>query len=162
MRPVFGLDFGVTHDPTALFCGAVDKQAGVLYVLDEVYERQMSNATIFRALSERGVQKEVILADSAEPKSIAELRRLEASKIQGAKKGPDSVRFGISMLQEFEIVVYAGCVNFIREIGAYVWDKDIAAGIGVNRPDKRCADHLMDAMRYAMEGVLAGPRFRFG
>lgn len=162
VRPVFGLDFGFTHDPTALFCGAVDVKGRVLYVLDEVYGRQMSNAAIFRAISELGVQKEVILADSAEPKSIAELRRLGVAKMRGVKKGPDSVRFGIGALQEFEIVVYGGCVNFIREIGAYVWDKDGVAGTGVNRPDSRCADHLMDAMRYAMEGVVEGPRFRFG
>jgi len=104
----------------------------------------------------------VIRADSAEPKSIEELRQLGLSKIRGVKKGPDSVRFGIHALQEYEIVVHPQCVNFVREISAYVWERDEVSGSGVNRPDGRCEDHLMDAMRYALEGVLQGERFSFG
>jgi len=159
--PVFGLDFGFTHDPTALFFGAVDKAACILYVLDEVYERGLSNAAIFEAISRLGLQKEAILADSAEPKSIDELRRLGASKIRGVKKGPDSVRFGISALQEFEIVIHPKCVHFMREIGTYTWDKEALSGSGVARPDKRCEDHLMDAMRYAVEDIWRALRFSF-
>jgi len=160
--PVFGLDFGFTNDPTALFCGAVDKLNRVVYVWDEVYARGMTNAAIWRAVSELGIVKEVIRADSAEPKSIEELRRLGISKIRGVKKGPDSVRFGIQALQEYEIVVHPKCVNFVREIAAYVWERDEMSGSGVNQPDSGCEDHLMDAMRYAVEGVLAGARFSFG
>ena len=159
--PVFGLDFGFTNDPTAFFCGAVDQKGRVLYVWGEVYERGLSNAAIFRRVSELGIGREVIRADSAEPKSIEELRRLGLSKIRGVKKGPDSVRFGIHALQEYEIVVHPRCVNFLREISAYVWERDGETGDGVNRPGGRCEDHLMDAMRYGMEGVLRGERFSF-
>jgi len=53
-------------------------------------------------------------------------------------------------------------VNFVREISAYVWERDELSGAGLNRPDAKCEDHLMDAMRYAVEGVLAGARFSFG
>jgi len=161
-QPVFGLDFGFTNDPTALFCGAVDREGRILYVWDEIYERGLSNTAIFRAISDMGAAREVIRADSAEPKSIEELRRLGLSKIRGVKKEPDSVRFGISALQDYEIVVHPKCGHFIREISAYVWDQDGVTGAGINRPDGRCEDHLMDAMRYAMEGVLSGVRFSFG
>jgi len=162
IEPVFGLDFGFTNDPTALFCGAADRRGRVLYVLDELYERGLTNAAIFRAISERGIAREVIRADSAEPKSIEELRRLGLSKIRGVKKGSDSVRFGIHALQEYEIAVHPSCTNFIREISAFVWAQDETTGSGTNRPDGRCENHLMDAMRYAMEGVVQGGRFSFG
>ncbi|MCL2828691.1 MAG: PBSX family phage terminase large subunit [Oscillospiraceae bacterium] len=162
VAPVFGLDFGFTNDPTALFCGALDRENQTLYVWDEMYERGLSNMAIFRAVSEMGAGREVIRADSAEPKSIEELRRLGLTKIRGVKKGPDSVRFGISALQDYEIVIHPKCGHFIREISAYVWDQDGVTGAGINRPAGRCEDHLMDAMRYAMEGVLGGVRFSFG
>ena len=160
--PVFGLDFGFTNDPTALFCGAVDRRARILYVWDELYERRMTNGAIYQAIAARGIQGEVIQADSAEPKSIEELRRLGLSQIRGVKKGADSVRFGINALLDYEIVVHPSCVHFIREISAYVWEQDELGGTGINRPDPRCEDHLMDAMRYAVERILQGPRFSFG
>ena len=161
IEPIFGLDFGFSNDPTALFCGAADRENLTLYVLDEMYARGMSNVAIFAAIAQRGIERDVILADSAEPKSIAEIRRLGATKMRGVKKGPDSVRFGISALQDYEIVVHPKCVHFIREISAYVWDKDEMTGAGVNRPDARCEDHLMDAMRYAMEGAWREARYSF-
>ena len=71
------------------------------------------------------------------------------------------MRFGIANLQDYEIVVHPRCVNFIREISTYVWAQDEKSGAGVNRPDPRCEDHLMDAMRYAVEGLSNGVRFSF-
>ena len=159
--PVFGLDFGFTNDPTALFCGAVDQRGQVLYVLDELYARKMTNGAIAKEIHARGIAKEPIRADSAEPKSIEELRRLGLTKITGVKKGPDSVRFGLGRLADYEIVVHPSCKNFVREISAYVWAKDERNGSGRNHPDSRCEDHLMDAMRYAMEGSLKADRFSF-
>ena len=159
IRPIFGLDFGFTHDPTAIFCGAADKKAGLLYVFDERYEKGLTNAKIFQLLEDLGITREVILADSAEPKSIEELRRLGVRKIRGAKKGPDSVRFGILTLQDYEIIVHPRCVNFIREISAYTW----AENDGDTRPtpDPKAENHLMDAMRYAIEDLGKAPRFGF-
>jgi len=161
VSPVFGLDFGFTNDPTALFCGAFDRSGRRLYVFDELYETKLTNASLARVLTERGYSREVIRADSAEPKSIEELRRLGVRKVRAVRKGPDSVRFGILALQDIEIVVHPKCVQFIREISAYVWAKDDGLGLVVNRPDGRCEDHLMDAMRYAMEGIQSGARFSF-
>ena len=158
IQPIFGLDFGFTHDPTAIFCGAVNKKAGRLYVWDERYETGLSNAAIFRLLEELQILHEVILADSAEPKSIDELKRLGARKIRGVKKGADSVRFGILALQDYEIIVHPKCRNFIREISAYTWSKN---NDGRKGPDPKAENHLMDAMRYAMEDIGKAPRFGF-
>lgn len=159
ITPIFGIDFGFTHDPTAIFCGGLDKKAGLLYVMDERYEKGLTNAGIFRLLEELGILREVILADSAEPKSIEELRRLGARKIRGVKKGADSVRFGILTLQDYRIIVHPKCVHFIREISAYTWAKTDSEGR--QSPDPKAENHLMDAMRYAMEDVDKGPRFGF-
>jgi len=159
--PVFGLDFGFTQDPTALFCGILDRAAQTLYIFDELYEKGLTNTAIARTLTERGYARERIRADSAEPKSIEELRRLGIPKIRGVKKGPDSVRFGLLTLQDYEIVIHPKCTNFIREISAYIWQKENDSDLGRKHPDPRCEDHLMDAMRYAMEGVEKGARFSF-
>lgn len=161
MKPIFGLDFGFTSDPTALFCAVVDKSAETIYVFDELYERGLTNAKLAEMLNERGYAREIIRADSAEPKSIEELRRQGISKVRGVKKGPDSVRYGILALQDYEIIVHPKCRHFIQEIASYVWERDDRLGITTNRPDKRAEDHLMDAMRYAMEGVGQSPRFGF-
>lgn len=161
ITPIFGLDFGFTKDPTALFCGAVDRRAQELYVFDELYARGLTNAKLAEMLKDRGYAREIIRADSAEPKSIEELRRQGISKVRGVKKGPDSVRYGILTLQDYEIIVHPKCKHFIREIASYVWERDDRSGARGNRPDARADDHLMDAMRYAMEDVGTGARFSF-
>ncbi len=146
---VFGLDFGYVNDPTALFCGVRDDEEKRLYVFDEMYEKNLSNEEIFRRIESMGYAKERIRADSAEPKSIDRLQSLGMRRIRRAKKGPDSVRYGIALIREYEIVVHPLCVNFITEISNYSWDKN-DAGESINRP-KDEFNHLMDAMRYAME-----------
>lgn len=161
IQPVFGLDFGFSNDPTALFCGAVDASNSAIYVWDELYARGLTNTALFAAIADKNLTKETILADCAEPKSIAELQRLGLKRIRGVKKGADSVRFGIARLQDYEIIVHPRCEEFIHEISSYVWDKDERSGVGLNRPDPRAEDHLMDAMRYAMEDFSTAPRFSF-
>jgi len=161
IQPVFGLDFGFTKDPTALFCGLVDKLAQEIYVFDELYERGLTNAKLAEILKDRGYDREIIRADSAEPKSIEELRWQGISKVRGVKKGPDSVRYGILALQDYEIIVHPKCKHFICEIASYVWERDKRSDTTTNRPDGRAEDHLMDAMRYAMEDAGQGPRFGF-
>lgn len=157
-KSVFGLDFGYANDPSALFCGALDTGNYRLYVFDELYEKGLTNARLFEKISAMGYGGETIRADSAEPKSIEELRGLGMRRIRAARKGPDSIRSGIQRVQNYEIRVHPRCVNFLSEIGAYVWAKD-AAGRAVNRPGEG-NDHLMDAMRYALEDV-GGDVFSF-
>lgn len=145
---VFGLDFGYTSDPSALFCGLYDVKSGRLWVFDEMYAHGMSNKAIAKRVQEMGYTKERIIADSAEPKSIDELKGL-GLRVKAARKGRDSVRNGIQFIQDLEIIVHPRCVSFLTEITNYTWAKD-RFGKQTNEPIDDF-NHLMDGMRYALE-----------
>ncbi|MGW8381268.1 PBSX family phage terminase large subunit [Streptococcus parasuis] len=159
IRSAFGLDFGYTNDPSALFCGAVNLDAKTIYVFDEMYKEGMSNEAIYDNLVKMGYRKERITADSAEPKSIDRLRELGLSNIKGARKGKDSVNNGIDFIQDFKIIIHPSCVNFLTEISNYTWDKD-KFGKKINKPIDDF-NHLLDAMRYALESFIKGETFSF-
>lgn len=145
---LFGLDFGYTNDPTALFCGLYDEKSKQLWVFDEMYEKGLSNKKIHEGITRKGYSKERITGDSAEPKSIDELRGL-GLKIKGAVKGKDSIKYGIQFIQDLHIIVHPRCANFITEISNYTWDRDkFDNPLNVPIDD---FNHLMDAMRYALE-----------
>ena len=152
----FGLDYGYTNDPTAAFCGLLDKANKRLYVFDEVYEKGMSNRTIYNTITGMGYGKERFTGDSAEPKSNDELRGM-GLRITGAQKGRDSVMNGIQWIQDLEIIIHPRCVNFITEISNYTWDKD-KFGVKLNEPIDDF-NHLMDAMRYALEKHISNKRW---
>ena len=156
----FGLDFGYTNDPTALFCGLIDERAKTLWVFDELYERGMSNETIAQKITDMGYSKEHVRADSAEPKSIDRLRDLGIRHIRKARKGKDSIANGLDFLQDFHIIIHPRCVNFLTEISNYTWDTDTRTGRKLNRPIDDF-NHLMDAMRYACEDCMTGKTFSF-
>jgi phage terminase large subunit len=159
IKSVFGLDFGYTNDPTTLFCGMVDTANKRLYVFDELYEQGLSNERIAEKITLKGYRKERIRADSAEPKSIDRLRELGLSHIRPARKGKDSILNGIDLIRDYEIVIDPVCKNFVDEISQYAWDKD-RQGNTINKPADE-HNHLMDAMRYAMEVVGKGDTFSF-
>nr|DAH04296.1 MAG TPA: terminase large subunit [Caudoviricetes sp.] len=156
LKPAFGLDFGYTNDPSAFFCGQLDLQNKKLYVFDEFYEKGMSNKAIADKVAEMGFRKERITADCAEPKSIDELNTFHLH-VTGAKKGKDSVNNGIQWIQELEIIVHPRCVNFLTEISNYTWDTD-KFGKKLNVPIDDF-NHLMDAMRYALEKFILGNKW---
>lgn len=156
----FGLDFGYTNDPTALFCGAIDLKNKKIYVFDEIYKKGLSNKSIYENIDEKGYSKEKITADSAEPKSIDELQGLGLRRITPALKGKDSINNGIQFIQDFEIIIHPKCVNFITEISNYTWDED-KFGNKINRPIDDF-NHLMDAMRYAVERYISQKKMSFG
>lgn len=156
---VFGLDFGYTNDPSALFCGILDVRNKKLWVFDEMYEKALSNKDIYNNIVNMGFVKEQIIADCAEPKSIEELKYYGIRRIQGAKKGKDSINNGIQWIQELEIIVHPRCVNFLTEISNYQWDSD-KFGNKVNKPID-CFNHLMDAMRYALEKYITGNKWMY-
>jgi len=151
VQSAFGLDFGYTNDPSALFCGFVSLEHRRIYVWDEMYKKGMSNAAIFQEVSRMGYAKEQITGDCAEPKSIDQLKGLGLTRIKGAKKGKDSVNNGIQWIQDMEIIIHPRCVNFLTEISQYQWKKD-KFGKSLNEPEGD--DHLMDAMRYALERFI--------
>ncbi len=92
----------------------------------------MSNRKIADRIKEMGYGKESITADSAEPKSIDELKYL-GLRVKGAAKGKDSISNGIQWIQDFEIIIHPCCVNFITEISNYTGNKD-KFGNKLNRP----------------------------
>lgn len=153
---VFGLDFGYTNDPTAFFCGLLDVKAKRLFVFDEMYQKAMSNRKIAETVQEMGYGKERITADSAEPKSIDELKTL-GLRVKGATKGRDSIQHGIQFIQDLEVIIHPRCVNFLTEISNYTWDKD-KFGNKLNVPIDDF-NHLMDAMRYAVEKYITGSKW---
>ncbi|MCF2569530.1 PBSX family phage terminase large subunit [Mediterraneibacter glycyrrhizinilyticus] len=152
VKSAFGLDFGYTNDPAALFVGFIDTKDKKIYVYDEMYAAGLSNERIANNIQSMGYGKERIIADSAEPKSIDQLKGL-GLKVKGAEKGKDSVNHGIQFIQDYEIIIHPRCVNFLTEISNYTWDKD-KLGNKLNRPIDDF-NHLMDAMRYALEKFIA-------
>ena len=152
-KSALGLDFGYTNDPSAFFVGFIDIENKRLYVWDEFYEKGLSNKKIYELIGQMGYSKERITGDSAEPKSIDELKGL-GLHITGAKKGKDSVNNGIQWIQDLEIIVHPRCVNFLTEISNYTWDVD-KFGKKLNTPIDDF-NHLMDAMRYALEKHIKG------
>lgn len=152
----FGLDFGYTNDPSALFCGLLDLKNKRLFVFDEMYQKGMSNKRIADEVNGMGYGKERITADSAEPKSIDELKGL-GLRVQPAKKGKDSIQNGIQWIQDLEIIIHPRCVNFLTEISNYTWAEDkFGAKLNVPIDD---FNHLMDAMRYALEKHIAAKKW---
>lgn len=156
----FGLDFGYTNDPSALWCGFIDHASKTIWVYDELYKPGMSNETIAGEIARMGYIKEKITADSAEPKSIDRLRELGVSHVRKARKGKDSILNGIDFIQDYHIIIHPRCVNFLTEISNYQWDVDSKTGRKINRPIDDF-NHLMDAMRYAVEDCSKGDTFSF-
>jgi len=157
-KTMAGLDFGYTNDPTAFVIAFLNQERRIIYVWDEIYKKGLTNRMIYNEIEQAGYVKESIKGDSAEPKSIEELREM-GLRIRGARKGKDSVMNGIQFLQDYEMIVHPRCVNFLTEISNYTWERD-RFGQLVNRPIDDF-NHLMDALRYAAEDVQRGDTFSF-
>lgn len=150
---VNGIDFGYTNDPAAVFIGFIDTENKKIYVWDEIYKKGLSNKKLYGEIESSHYQKKSFTADCAEPKSIDELRGY-GLRVEKSQKGKDSITHGIQYIQDFEIIIHPRCVNFITEIGNYTWDED-RLGNKINRPIDDF-NHLMDAMRYAVEKYTFG------
>jgi phage terminase large subunit len=145
-----GLDFGYSIDPSALV-DVYYYNGG--YILDEqLYRTGMLNKPIADYIVNLPKAQTLVVADSAEPKSIDELK-LNGIVIQPAEKGPDSVAFGIRKLQGMQISVTKRSVNLIKEYRSYMWkfDRD-GRQLPVPEPGN---DHALDAARYALTSTLA-------
>lgn len=153
LKTTCGLDFGYTNDPSAFLVMFIDLESKDLWIWDEFYEKGFSNKRIFAEIRSMGYTKERITADSAEPKSIDELKSMHL-RIKGAKKGKDSIKNGIQWIQDLKIHVHPRCINFLTEISNYTWDTD-RFGKRLNVPIDDF-NHLMDAMRYGLEDFIVG------
>jgi len=140
-----GQDFGYASDPAAYIKSHYDKKHKVIYVLDELYQTGLDNEALAENIK-ASVGYRSLLCDSAEPKSIDELKKYGIDARPGLK-GPDSIRHGIQWIQKHKIVVDRHCVNFIHELEQYHWKKD-KWGESLPIPvDKH--NHGIDALRYA-------------
>nr|UYL16339.1 MAG: terminase large subunit [Caudoviricetes sp.] len=148
----FGLDFGYVNDPSAFIHVKVDEPNKTLYFIEEYVKKGLLNDQIADAVTTLGYGKEIITADSAEKKSIAEMRRHGISRIREAKKGPDSIIQGIQFLQQFRLVVDERCVKLIEELENYTWTKDKKTNEYTNKPVDSY-NHVIDATRYAVESI---------
>jgi phage terminase large subunit len=146
-KPLFGLDFGFSSDPAAAVKVSYDKARKRIYILDELYERGLTNTALAPILRDFA-GNHYITCDSAEPKSIHELQGL-GIKALAAKKGPDSVIHGIQWLQGHEIIVDVKCQHTKNEFQLYQWRKD-KDGNTMRVPEDR-NNHIIDALRYCME-----------
>lgn len=146
----FGLDFGYVNDPSAFIHVKVDEKNKRVYILEEFTKKGMLNDEIAETIKNLGYSKEVITADSAEQKSITEIRGKGVNRIRAAKKGPDSIRQGIQWLLQYELIVDDRCVKLIEELENYTWKKDKKTGEYTNEPVDSY-NHVIDAIRYAVE-----------
>ncbi|XPU96272.1 PBSX family phage terminase large subunit [Ignavigranum ruoffiae] len=146
----FGLDFGYVNDPSAFIHIKVDEHNKQLYFMEEYVKRGMTNDVIASAIHSLGYAKEQIIADSAEQKSVAELRQHGITRVVAAKKPPGSILQGIQLMQQFDLIVDERCVKLIEELENYTWQKDRKTNEYVNKPADSY-NHVIDASRYALE-----------
>jgi len=146
---IYGMDFGFASDPCAVI--EVRKRGKRLWIRELVYASGLTNSDLADILEDKAVPKTAtIYADSAEPKSIEELKRLGYRNIKPATKGPDSIRAGINKVREFEVHVDPESKNLIEEYQFYSYKE------GTDKPlDDH--NHLLDALRYALSKHRSGP-----
>ena len=146
-----GLDWGYSNDPSSLILLYKYNNA---YVFDEVfYQKGLLNSEISNLLNSHDV-KTIIYADSAEPKSIAELQSY-GHQILPVSKGRDSIVYGINLINQNEVYVTSRSKNLINELRNYIWLTD-KEGNKMNKPID-AYNHAIDAMRYALTSQLADP-----
>ena len=157
IKSAFNLDFGFT-DPNAFVCEMVDNTNMKIYIFDEWYQTDVTNRIIAQKIKEMGYGGQVIVCDSAEPKSIRELQD-EGIKAEPSRKGKDSVNHGIQLIQNYEIIIHPKCVEFQKEISNYCWMTD-KNGKPTDKPDHEFS-HGMDSMRYGVSKILLPDTFSF-
>ena len=147
-RLYYGLDFGFAVDPLAYVAMYYDAKREDLYIFDEIYQQKLTNSQAAGRIAQRTGDR-LIIADSAEPKSIKEMKDY-GLHITGARKGPDSVEHGIKWLQD-RAHIYIDkrrCPNTFREFIRYEYERNREGQFISAYPDKN--NHAIDAVRYGM------------
>jgi phage terminase large subunit len=147
----FGMDFGYSNDPSTLI-GLYKYNDS--YIFDEViYQKKLLNSDISNLFKSNDINS-VVYADSAEPKSIAELRTY-GHNVMPCTKGKDSIVYGINLINQNKIFVTSRSKNLIKELQSYTWIKD-REGNTINKPID-AFNHCIDAARYAITSQLKTP-----
>ncbi len=154
-----GLDFGYVNDPSALVWGYYDEENRRIYITGEYVRKGLLNDGIAEAIKALGLSKEVIIADCAEQKSIAEIKRAGVPRIRPAEKGRDSVVHGLAWMNQHDIIVDERLDAMREELENYTWKKDKATGEYINEPID-AFNHCIDAARYGLQAVRGERRLR--
>jgi phage terminase large subunit len=144
-----GLDFGFAVDPLSYVVCAYNRKYKRLFIYHEYYAVGASNRKAYEEISRENKDNQPLYADSAEPRTINELRQY-GLRIVPVKKGPDSVEYGIKFLQDLEAIIIddTRCPETAREFMNYELEKDTQGNWKAGYPDKN--NHSIDAVRYAM------------
>ena len=146
---VFGQDFGFSQDPTTLIETHIDTAKKIIYAKLHVYKAGLTTSEIAQ-LNYKFAQDRLIVADSAEPRLIAELKAKKLN-IVPTIKGADSVKYGISLIQDYDMIIDENSIDLIKELNNYCW---------LERKSETPIDkfnHGLDALRYAVAYQLANP-----
>ncbi|MDT8901157.1 PBSX family phage terminase large subunit [Anaeroselena agilis] len=145
-----GIDWGYAIDPFCYGEMHFDRTHRRLYIYDEIYLVNLSNRKAAEMIKKKNPLNRPITCDSAEPKSIADMKD-HGLRVKGARKGPDSVEYGIKFLQDLELIVIdpERCPNTAREFMNYELEKDANGNFKAEFPDKD--NHSIDMARYALE-----------
>jgi len=150
----YGMDFGYSNDPTTLV--SVYSLKHNLYIKEHLYRTQMTTNDINTFLRDENLSSNPIYADSAEPRLIAELRRM-GHNIFPSVKGKDSINAGIDLLKRYSINLLSDSENAISEFRNYKWKED-KSGRLTNVPQDKF-NHIIDPCRYATYSILSRPNF---
>ena len=146
---VFGQDYGFSNDPTTLVQTSIDSSKKIIYIKLLLYQQGLTTSLI-GSLNNKFANDSLIIGDSAEPRLITELKAL-GNNVEPAIKGADSIVYGISLLQDYDLVIDPDSIDLIKELNNYSW---------LERKSKTPCDnynHALDAVRYAVSYQLANP-----
>ena len=154
-----GIDWGYASDPFTYTVNHYDRKRRRLYIFYEIYKVGLSNKKAYELIKQENKNNKIVVCDSAEPKSIAEMNSY-GLRVIGAKKGPDSVEYGIKWLQDLEEIVIdpVRCPNTTREFNGYELEKDKYGEFKADFPDKN--NHTIDAVRYSRESDMRSIKIR--
>jgi len=147
-KPVFGQDYGFSNDPSTLVKTSIDKENKIIYVQLCFYKTQLTTSAL-SLLNKEFAQNNLIVGDSAEPRLITELSR--TCTVVPAIKGQGSVNYGISLLQDYDLIIDPESTELIKELNNYVW---------LEKKSQTPSDnwnHCLDALRYSVSYQLQNP-----
>ena len=146
---VFGQDYGFSNDPTTLVQTSIDRDAKVIYLKQHIYKQGLTTSQI-ADMNRRFAKDSLIIGDGAEPRLISELNAL-GNNVTPAIKGADSIIYGISLLQDYDLVIDEDSVDLVKELNNYSWLEKKSQ----TPTDK--FNHLIDAVRYSVSYQLSNP-----
>ena len=148
---VYGLDWGYSNDPTGIV--EVRRKNDKLYVHELLYKKGLTNQDIYNEIKNLGLEEELFICDSAEPKSLEDMKRL-GLYCKASIKGSGSVMNGIQIIKEYDVFASKQSKNLLQEYQYYIWESN-KDGQTINKIKQNGMDHLMDAFRYAVTTGLA-------